>query len=305
MAAYGGSGLFLYELFLGAASVSGGPQVSPLFTGLAANNYTAFVYDQLAIGCDSSVDISLEVPEAVSFTYTSEDVSCSGGADGSITVILDAGMDNPPYIYQLFDVTGLIPQSLPQTSNLFTNLSPNTYTVRVTSARLCFDTNYVTIGEPLPVAASASATDFACNADNSVAQAVITAVGSDGTAPYTYSINGTDFFASNTFNVNDTGAQQTFTVTVRDDNGCTDTDTVTIEPLNRFTAAVSTDAAISCAGPEQVTVTVSDDGNPANTYSFELLPVGNANGAQTGTPAYNTATYDLAAAGKLRLPDHR
>ncbi len=303
--ASGGSGSYEYDLLdNGGASVIGGvPQASNLFTGLAPGNYTAVVYDISGSGCDAQAPITLEAPTPVLFTHTSEDVSCSGGADGSITVILDPSNDNPPYTFTLDD--GVNPPIV-QSGALFTGLAAGSYDITVTSDRACSDTQTVTIGEPLPVAASASATAFACNADNSVAQAVITAVGSDGTAPYTYSINGTDFFASNTFSVNDTGAQQTFTVTVRDDNGCTDTDTVTIEPLNRFTAAVSTDAAISCAGPEQVTVTVSDDGNPANTYSFELLPVGNANGAQTGTPAYNTATYDLAAAGSyvFRITDN-
>ncbi|MCJ7467092.1 MAG: SprB repeat-containing protein, partial [Maribacter sp.] len=208
LAPYGGSGTYTYELFLGIVSVNGAPQAAPLFTGLAPGIYTAYVYDGLVIGCGASVDIELAIPAAVSFTATQTNVSCAGGSDGTITATLDPGNNNPPYVYELFDSTGLILLQGPQASNLFTGLSANDYTLRVTSSRLCFDNLPVTITEPLPVAASASATDFACNPDNSVARAVITAVGSDGTAPYSYSINGTNFFASNTFNISDTGAVQ-------------------------------------------------------------------------------------------------
>ncbi len=57
------------------------------------------------------------------------------------------------------------------------------------------------------------------------------------------------------------------------------------------------DIAITCdpTTPEQVTITVTDDGNP-NTYTYELLPLGNPNGTQTATTG-NTATFDLTAVG--------
>ena len=144
---------------------------------------------------------------------------------------------------------------------------------------------------------TATATSFACNANNQASQAVITAVGTGGTAPYTYSINGVNFFTSNTFNISDNGSDRVITVTIKDDNGCTDVTTVNISALNKFTATLAQDAAISCAGPEEVTITINDNGNAANVYSYQLLPVGNTNATQTGTPTYNSATFNLTAVG--------
>jgi hypothetical protein len=46
-------------------SVAGGAQLSRLFGGLDAGSYTAFIYDQVAAGCDASVDVALEIPVAV------------------------------------------------------------------------------------------------------------------------------------------------------------------------------------------------------------------------------------------------
>ncbi|MCK0192959.1 T9SS type B sorting domain-containing protein, partial [Arenibacter sp. F20364] len=184
-----------------------------------------------------------------------------------------------------------------QNTNLFTGLTAGNYDITVTSDRGCFTMQTVTIGEPTTVDVSATATSFACNANNQASQAVINAVGSGGTAPYTYSINGVNFFTSNTFNITDNGSDRIITVTIKDDNGCTDVTTVNISALNKFTATLAQDAAISCAAPEEVTITVNDNGNAANVYSYQLLPVGNTNAIQTGTPTYNSATFNLTAVG--------
>ena len=304
--ANGGAGAGNYEYDLldsaNASITAGAHQASNVFAGLAPGNYTAIVYDTSGSGCDAQVPVSLETPTPVVFTYNQENVSCFGGSDGSIQVVLDPSNNNPPYTYTLNDGTN--PPTV-QTGSLFTGLIAGSYDITVTSDRDCSDTQTVVIIEPVVLDVTATATDFACNVDNSVAQAVITAVGTDGTAPYTYSINGTDFFASNTFNITDTSVSQTITVTVRDDNGCLDTTSVTIDPLNTFTAVISQTTAITCAGPKDVLITVSDDGNPANTYTYELLPIGNPNGTLTGTPTNVTATFDLTVVGNyvFRITD--
>ncbi len=270
---YGGSLAYTYELFLGAVS-QGGPQLSPLFINLAPGLYTAYVYDNLIAGCGAFVNIELEVPTSVSTTTTQTNVSCSGGSDGTVTAILDPGMNNPPYEYELYDSTGLILQAGPQLNNTFTGLVAGEYVVLTRSSRLCEDRVDIEIFEPLPVDVTATATSFACDASNSPTQAVITAVGTDGTAPYTYSIDGTNFFATNTFDIIDTGVSQTITVTVRDDNGCTDTADVTIDPLPTITdVTVAQQTGITCANDEVARVTVTGG---SGDFTFELLPTGSA-----------------------------
>jgi large repetitive protein len=302
--AAGGSGSYEYDLLdSGLVSVTGGAhQASNVFAGLAPGTYTAIVYDTSGSGCDAQAPVALEAPTPVVFTYNQENVSCFGGSDGSIEVVLDPSNDNPPYTYTLDD--GVNPPTV-QAGNLFTGLAAGSYDITVTSGRACSDTQTVVITEPVVLDVSATATTFACNPDNTVAQAVITAVGADGTAPYTYSIDGVNFVTSNTFDIADTGAVQNITVTIMDDNGCTDTDTVTINPLNVFTVAVTQTTAISCTGPEEVLLTVNDDGNLANTYTYELLPLGNPNGILTGTPTNVTAEFDLTAVGNytFRITD--
>src|SRR5690606_37412943 len=181
-----------------------------------------------------------------------------------------------------------------------------TYQIEAISSRGCSDRMTVEVKQPTQLLIEATATSFNCNANNVTSTATITVAILDGattpgvlsgTGPYLYSLDNINFQTSNTFTIIDNGIQQPFTVYVKDGNSCPAMDTVTIEPLNKFTATLAQDTAISCDGPEQVTITVSDNGNTANVYTFELLPIGNTNAVQTGTPTYNSATFDLIAAG--------
>ncbi|EAR02806.1 putative hemagglutinin/hemolysin-related protein [Maribacter sp. HTCC2170] len=303
--ANGGSGSYEYDLLDGGnVSITGGVrQPSNVFAGLAPDTYTAIVYDTSGSGCDAQAPITLETPTPVVFTYVQENVSCFGGNDGSIEVILDPSNDNPPYTYTLND--GVNPPTV-QTSNIFTGLVQGSYDITVTSDRACSDTQTVVISEPVAIDVTATATTFVCNPSNTVSVATITATGADGTAPYTYSIDGTNFFTSNTFDVVDTGVVQNISVTIMDDNGCTDTTSVIIDPINTFTATVTLIDAITCVnGREEVIITVADDGNLANNYTYELLPIGNPNGSLTGTPTNVTAEFDLTAVGSytFRITD--
>ena len=301
--ATGGSGNFDYtvtfpDLVTTASNATG------VFTGLNQAGTYSFVVSDLNTtpNCTYSVSLDLDAPTPVTFDpHTIVDVSCNGLSDGSITVNLTptaAGInDNPPYVYNLY--SGVVLIAGPQADPTFTGLAAGTYDVEAVSNRACSLRETVVVNEPTILTATAVATPFACNPNNTVNTSTITVtvpVGA-GTAPYLYSIDNVNFQSSNIFDIVDTGATQNITVYIADANGCTTTDAVTIEPLNVFTAIVSQDVAISCAGPEQVSITVTDDGNPANVYTFELLPIGNPNGVLTATPTNVTAEFDLTAVG--------
>uniref|UniRef100_UPI001F58CDB8 beta strand repeat-containing protein n=1 Tax=Aestuariivivens insulae TaxID=1621988 RepID=UPI001F58CDB8 len=303
---YGGSGNYTYGITAGP--VLTGPQASNTFNGLPAGTYTITITDTTTL-CTDQVTIALEAATPVTFTPVPTDVSCNGGSDGSITINLGASNDNPPYTYEITSGPVL---AGPQSSNVFTGLPAGNYNITVTSGRNCSTVEPVTIGEPLPLGVSGTATDFACAADNTVNTSELTITGTDGTPPYSYSIDGTNYFTTSTFDIIDNGSVQTIDIYVRDANGCVAFGSVNINPLPALTmssAAIAT--PIDCNGTGTVTVTatggsgnfsyqVLPDGTPQATNTFAITGPGTyyfrVNDLDTGcsldTPALTVAPYD-------------
>lgn len=226
-----------------------------------------------------------------------DDVNCFGGSDGSLTVVLDpATVVDPVYTYELYEMSDLVnPYRFAQSSPVFDNLPAGDYRVRVISSRECDDTFDATVGEPTVLNANATATPFVCSPSNSVNESTITIVAAGGTAPYVYSFNGNSFTSSATFDIVDNGTAQTINYVVRDANGCEYPDSIIVQPLNTFTLGINQDVAITCANPETVTLTVTESIG-GDTYTFELLPVGNPFGSMTASTT-TTATFDLTQPG--------
>ncbi|WP_157499514.1 beta strand repeat-containing protein, partial [Flavobacterium beibuense] len=294
--AAGGSGNYTYELQDSSNAVIVAANASNVFTGQPFGDYIVVVTDTTT-GCSETATVSLEEPTAVVFTYVSQNVSCNSADDGSIVVTLDPSNDNPVYTYTLDD--GINPPIV-QNSNTFTGLAAGTYDITVTSGKNCTATETVVITEPAVLTLTATATDFACDATNTVQTSVITAtVGAGtGTAPYTYSIDGTNFFTTNIFEVVDNGAVQNITVTVKDSNNCTATFPLTINPLPEIISVVPTLLTeITCNNDETVTITVTGG---SGDFTFDLLPLGSQASVTPGPGVY-TATFDLTTPGSYNF----
>ncbi|RYJ42072.1 T9SS type B sorting domain-containing protein [Flavobacterium beibuense] len=290
--ATGGSSNYEYEL----QDTSNNPIVaanpSNVFAGQDPGNYIVEITDTTT-GCSVTAPVTLEAPTPVTFTYVSQNVSCNGANDGSIVVTLPASNNNPVYTYTLDDGTN---PAVVQNSNIFTGLAVGTYTLTVTSGKDCTAQEIINITEPNALTLTATATDFACDVTNAVTTSTIIAtVGAGtGTAPYTYSIDGTNFFTSNTFEVADNGTTQNITVTVKDANNCTATFPLTIDPLPEIISVVSTlVTAITCTNDETVTITVTGG---SGDFTFDLLPLGTQASITPGAGTY-TANFVLSAPG--------
>src|SRR5205085_486837 len=95
----------------------------------------------------------------------------------------------------------------------------------------------------------------------------VTVAGSGGTSPYTYSIDGTNFGASGTFSSLAAGS---YTVTVKDANGCTTTQAVTItQPAAALNSSISSQTNVACFGGSTGSVTVAGSGG-TSPYSYAI-----------------------------------
>ncbi|WP_418501909.1 T9SS type B sorting domain-containing protein [Flagellimonas sp.] len=270
-----------------------------IFTNLTEAGEYVFVITDLATTtpCTYTVTQELDAPvDPILLDATIQHVSCFGGSDGSISAVIDpATAVNPIYRYELIGLFGAPSRPL-QDHPLFENLPAGQYEVRVVSDRGCEDTKPETVTEPAELTASASAPDFICSANN-VDETTITVTAIGGTAPYFYSFDGNGFSSNATYAVEDNGTVQTINYTVRDAYGCEYADSIVIQPINTFTVTVSQTTAISCVDAEEVLLTVADNGDPTNTYTFTLLPVGNPYGSAPTILGNTTASFQLTHPG--------
>lgn len=215
-------------------SIDGGTAVtgpSPYtFTNLAPGPHTIDIVD--ANGCGFSTMINVAQGPAVTATASKTDALCNGSATGTITAGTPVN-GTAPYQYSLDGVTW-------QSSNVFNNIAAGNYTVYVRSSEGCPAQVSITVNEPAALSASSSNTNGTCNGGND-GTIVVSAAG--GVSSYQYSIDGTTFQTSNTFNV----VPGSYTVTVKDYNGCTTSFQTTVSLTNDLTLTPQADPTI-CEG---------------------------------------------------------
>jgi gliding motility-associated-like protein len=233
-------------------SLNGGPlQGSNVFSGLAAGNYNVRIID--VNGCNVSLPVTVSPGTPLNATVVKTEVSCNGGANGSITINISNGA--PPYQYSLNNVTW-------QTSNTFTGLSAGTYTVYYRDNNACSNSQSVTITQPAVLTITASSNPVLCFGQSN-GQINITAGG--GTSPYQYSLNGVTYQSGNSFSV----PVGVYTVYVRDVNGCVNSQTVNVSQPALLTLNATTQNA-SCNGGADGRITATSSGGAgAVQYSID------------------------------------
>lgn len=267
----GGIGGYTYEVSFNAGAFAAA--VTP-FVALVDGTYQFRVTDSQ--GCTALSNIITVTPKttpALSFTQTN--VNCNGGNDGTITVTGLMGI--APYTYSRDNGATF------QASNLFTGLNTaGVYNLVVKDSKGCISApTLVTITQlGVLTISSATATAFTCVSNKT---STITIIATGGKTIYTYSIDGINYFSSNTFTVIDKqdGVDYPLTVYVKDRNGCPATGSVNIDSLLPLTAAVNSNAAIDCNDTGSIVITVN--GGSGN-YSYQLLPSGVP---QSGLPTSN------------------
>jgi len=252
----GGTGTKTYVWSTGATTATA--------SGLTAGTYTVTTTD--ANGCTDTDDVILTEPNAVSATFTTSNVSCNGGNDGSATASGTGGSGT----YSSFAwTTG-------STSATATGLTAGTYTVTVTDNNGCTGTASTTITHPTALSVSATASNVSCFGGSTGSAA---ASASGGTSGYTYSWSNSGSGATIT------GLTAgTYTVTATDANGCTETDAVTITQPTLLVASIGTPTNVSCNGGNDGAATASASGG-TTSYSYAWSGGGGSTAAATGLTA--------------------
>jgi gliding motility-associated-like protein len=234
-----------------------------------SGTYTVTVTD--ANGCTQTLTATVTQPAgslAVSL-QSSQNVSCYGGANGTININVSQG--TAPYTYQW---------SNGATSQNITGLTAGTYTVTVADANGCVETLSATITEPqgaLSVTLQSSQNISCFGGNNGSIQLTVNA----GTAPYSYNWSN----GATTQNISNLLAG-TYTVTVTDANGCTESQTVTLtQPQGALQVSLASSQQVNCynGNDGQITVNVLQ-GTPPYTFIWNTGATGAAiTGLAAGT----------------------
>ena len=188
------------------------------WNNLGIDCYTIGVRD--ALGCTVDTVYCLPGPDPISLSSIDlRNTTCVDSDDGRLTVVATGGRGSV-YTYSL------MPGFNVNTSGIFRELAPGTYTLLVTDTARCMWDTTIVIGLPVnPLVTSITKTDLDCIGSGSEGFAEVIANG--GLPPYTYLWNTTP---------QQTSAQVTglyygwYQVDVTDANGCLIKDTIYIEP---------------------------------------------------------------------------
>jgi gliding motility-associated-like protein len=256
---------------------------------LIAGTYTVTVTDDH--GCTATTSVTITEPTLLTSTISaSANVLCFSGNDGSATVSAAGGV--APYTYNWSNGT---------TTAVNNNLIAGTYTVTVTDAHACTATTSVTITEPTLLTATISGSINVSCYGGSNGSATVTANG--GVTPYTYNwSNG----ATSATNIGITAG--TYTVTVTDANGCTETASISIIEPSLLVSSSMITSDVSCFGGNNGYAAITVNGG-VMPYSYNWSN-GNLSAANSNLTAgiYNVTVTDangcvLTSSANIIQPD--
>jgi large repetitive protein len=266
-------------------SINGGTTyaASGSFTGLTAGSYNIRVRATASPSCTTSLPtcvITQPVQASISNVSATPASDCSA-PDG--TIIITANGGEAPLQYSINGTNW-------QSSNIFTNATPGTYTVRVRNNNgSCVYTHNatITVGQPTaPNVPTAIATTTTCGANTGT----ITITATGGQAPLEYSIDNINWQTNNVFSNLAAGSYKAY---VRNSN-------------NTCSVAAATSVAITqTSGPNFTNIVLTDGSSCGTNNGSIVVTVSGATSPQysiNGGLTYQTSnTFSGLAAGSYDL----
>ncbi|MFS4492723.1 T9SS type B sorting domain-containing protein [Maribacter sp. 2308TA10-17] len=288
----GGSNSFTYEW---ATSVTGPWNTtgftSNIFTTNAAGTYFFRVTDTTVPTACEVVTNSVVVTPAVLPSITSvtpTNLNCNADNSGALDIVFDTNLGLAPYVINVQNTSTSTDYGA-QTSGL----PAGNYTVTLTDAKGCVDTETTVITEPSLITYTPSNTAIQCDAlggsttDNTSPGSISISGITGGTPEYTYYLTANNGIPPQTHTTTPTTRDHTFTILsfgiyqidVVDANGCSSFSTEIIaSPPTDLGIDISTSTA-NCADGGTAIVTV-DSAFGSGDYQFAIL--------ETFTAPYST-----------------
>jgi gliding motility-associated-like protein len=244
----------------------GGFSGSATFNNLSSSCYTIDAQDNFGcattgIFCVSDVQISSSIASQTN-------VTCFGSCDGTASFNAIGGVGALTYTITNQGGTVVGSQNTPN----FSNLCAGIYGVEITDQGLCQSALSFTITEPSAVTFQTTSSNINCFGGNNGSINIINAAG--GTGALSYSLNGGAFGVNPNFTGLSSG---TYTIAVRDQNGCTTTSSVTLTEPNALQLIINANDP-TCFGLSTGSILANGNGGVSpyqyniNGGTFNVLP---------------------------------
>ena len=228
-------------------------QTNGTFNGLGSGNYTVFVHDSK--GCWALTTVNITNSSGVTASLLSQiNNVCYGGNNGSLSVAGSGGSG-------VFDYS-IDGGATFQTSGTFNGLSAGGYNVIVRESGGCEIIQSVNILEPTQVQPNVTTNIATCGNPNGI----LSVSGSDGTPGYTYALNAGAFQTSGTFSNLTAG---TYTVIIKDSQGCSNYTLATVANVGPPTLNISSKTNVLCYGFNAGSFTALANGTGGYEYSLD------------------------------------
>ena len=232
---------------------------------ISAGTYSVNILDSFS--CSSvSYTYTVTEPSALVISSTTNSVSCNGLSDGSIDAFVSGGVAGYNYVWSNGDTTEDI-----------TGLSSGIYTLQVYDMNSCVILDSIIVTEPAILQASLSTNNT-----------TLTSLATGGTTPYDYQIVGpSGFMASSLGNAGVSFTTSpltsgTYTFTVIDANGCSDSVDLFFTLDTSFTPSVNVSISnLVCNNLSDLTIEVSQDSGEVDM--------------STGLIVSNAGSFDIAS----------
>ncbi len=206
---------------------------TPTVTGLCAGTYTLLLAD--SSGCDTTINVLILGPAAISAIGNVTNVSCNGACDGTITMLTAGGTGNLTFNWSPQPPNG-------QGTSAVSGLCAGDWTLTISDDAGCDTSVTFTITEPQPFTLTTTSTLSTC----AICSGTMAAVPEGGTPGYSYAWtqNGSIFGTDSALTGICAGLYQ---VTVTDANGCQAQQTVPVSDANGEVLDVTSDI-VTCPG---------------------------------------------------------
>src|SRR5690606_35051258 len=269
ISATGGTGALQYSIDNGNTY-----SAANAYSNLAQGNYSIIVQD--AAGCQSTYSVQLTEPDALLFNTGNTPSTC-GNANGALTFNVIGG--TAPFNYSIDNGVSF------QSSNSFTNLAANTYSVVVQDDNGCMvSAQSVITNQAAPSVTNVVAADVKCFG---LANGSVTVNANGGTGALQYSVNNGSTFQSGNYFSN--LPQGNYQIVVQDANGCTATSSAIIQqPAQLVVSAAAT--GTTCSNANGLINVTAAGGVGILTYSSD-----------SGITYQASAQFNLISAGSYTV----